>query len=344
MAILRLRLHLPRPPPSQGFGPTLPPGFVRGPQLPPPTTHYAGQQMSSSQKSASERLRSTFKCPKFLGEARHWKGWNQGFVRYLSINELDHVIEETFLDVALTLSQQDDNKLVYYILEESVAGSPTASKYVRRAAMWNGNEAYYFLYAGFALSGPAAAAILLAELSNFRFKTDETASEVVLRLQELFDDLESLPGTAALQLNDTQKINYLLSAVRPERSLASVYSQIQTSQVRGVITFTQACEDLPYRDEAIRADDLLHAAHLPTKIRGMATKGASTVKAASLTDKVTPALITSADKRQNRAPTDKLDQVACLVKGCDTLTLAKFRLCKTCYHECIAGKNPTLLL
>ncbi len=172
------------------------------------------------------------------------------------------------------------------------------------AAMWNGNEAYYLLYSGFALSGPATAAILLAELSNFRFKVDETPSEVVLRLQELFDDLESLPGTAALLLNDTQKINYLLSAARPERSQASVYAAIQTAQVRGNITFVQACEDLLFRDEAIRADDLLHAAHLPTKVRGLAT---ASVAPAALTDAVTPVLITTADKRQNKVATKKAD-------------------------------------
>ncbi len=141
--------------------------------------------MAGGLTTASERLRSTFKCPKILGEVRHWKSWNQGFVRFLSINQLDYVIEEDFLKAALTLEQQKDNKLVYYILEE----------YVRRAAMWNGNEAYYFLYGGFALSGPASAAILLAELSNFRFKADESPSDVVLRLQELFDDLEAIsPG------------------------------------------------------------------------------------------------------------------------------------------------------
>ncbi len=170
---------------------------------------------------------------------------------------------------------------------------------MRRAAIWNGHDAYNFLYAGFALSGPAAAAILLAELSSFRFKTDESPSDVVLRLQELFDDLESLPSTAAMTLNDTQKINYLLSAIRPERSLASVYSQIQTAQVRGTITFVQACDDLQFRDEAMRADDLLHATHLPTKARGfVATIPA--IPPAALTDKIIPVLITAADKRQNR--------------------------------------------
>ncbi len=88
-----------------------------------------------------------------------------------------------------------------------MAGSTVASKYIRRAAVWNGHEAYFILYDGCALSGPASASILLTELSNFRFKSDKTPSEVVLRLQDIFDELESVPGNAAMTLNDTKKIN-----------------------------------------------------------------------------------------------------------------------------------------
>jgi hypothetical protein len=338
------------PPPSTPptnlpiFGPVLPPGHARNPTLSPHTSPYpappANHQLSmrtpgsGSRPTASERLRSTFKCPKFLGETRHWKVWNQGFVRFLSINHLDHVVEEDFLKAALTLEQQDDNKLVYYILEDSVSGSPTASKYVHRAAMWNGHEAYYLLYSGFALSGPANAAILLAELSNFRFKVDETPSEVVLRLQELFDDLESLPGTAAMVMNDTQKINYLLSAVRPERSLALVYSQIQTAQVRWNITFVQACEDLQFRDEAIRADDLLHAAHLPTKIRGLV---APTVPPANLSDTVV--LITTTDERQNKVASKKTELTPCMVKGCDVMSPPACVFARPAITSALPGKH-----
>ncbi len=144
-----------------------------------------------------------------------------------------------------------------------------AAKYVRRADVWNGHEAYFLLYEDFALSGPANAAVLLGELSNFRCKADEMPSELVLRLQELFEDLEAVPGNVALVLNDTQKINYLLSAIRPERSLAPVYSQIQTDQVRGRITFEHACDDLRFRCEALRADDLLYSAVQPVKVRGL---------------------------------------------------------------------------
>jgi hypothetical protein len=206
---------------------------------------------------------------------RYWKTWNQGFVRFLSINKLDHVIDEGFLTIPLTAQQHDENKLVYYILEDAVSSSTVAAKYVRRAAVWNGHEAYYLLYDGFALSGPANAAILLGELSNFRCKTDESPSELVLRLQELFEDLEAVPGNAALVLNGTQKINYLLSAIRSESSLAPVYSQIQTDQVRGRITFGQACDDLRFRCEALCADDLLHSAVQPTKVRGLLVMGDS---------------------------------------------------------------------
>ena len=285
----------------------------------------------TNRTSTSDKLRASFKCPKFMGEVRHWKVWNQGFVRFLSINRLDHVIEEGFLQANLHVSLQEDNKLVYYILEDAVSGSTVASKYVRRAAMWNGHEAYFFLYDGFALSGPAQAAILLGELGNFRFKVDETPSEVTLRLQELFDDLESIPGTAAMTMNDTQKINYLLSAIRPERSLASVYSQIQTEQVRGKITFVEACDDLRFRCEALRADDLLHAAVQPSKVRGlMASPDDSSVPGPAPAS-TTRALITTADKRQNRVAPVKKEPVPCTVKGCDTMTAAHLRLCKRSY-------------
>jgi hypothetical protein len=262
------------------------------------------------------------------------------------------VIDEGFLTIPLTPQQHDENKFVYYILEDAVSSSTVAAKYVRRAAVWNGHEAYYLLYDGFALSGPANAAILLGELSNFRCKADESPSELVLRLQELFEDLEAVPGNAALVLNDTQKINYLLSAIRSERSLAPVYSQIQTDQVRGRITFEQACDDLRFRCEALRADDLLHTAVNPARVRGLLVVGDSPVTTPAVVPSPTPtsfgdtmhALITIVDKRQNRGASRRKEPVACLVKGCDTLTPPHLRLCKKCFHECVAGKHPTLLL
>ena len=166
-----------------------------------------------------------------------------------------------------------------------------------------------------------------------------------MRLQEIFDELESAPGNAAMVLHDTQKINYLLSAIRPERSLAPVYSMIQAKQVRGKITFEKACDDLRFRCEALRADDLLHASHQPTRVRGLLAAGDSSRSSDPVPGApVTAALITTADKRQNQGAPRKKELVPCLVKGCEILTPPHMRLCKGCYHSCIAGKTPSLTL
>jgi hypothetical protein len=188
---------------------------------------------------------------------------------------------------------------------------------------------------------------LLSQLNNFRFTIDESASELCLRLQELFEDLEAVAGTSSVTFSDTQKINYLLSAIRHERSLASVYTMIQTDQLRGRVTFEQACEDLRYRCEAMRADDLLNTTARPAKVRALLAAGDDDDSAADTVGRGanTLALITTANKRQN-APGPKRagKQVECLAKNCPTLTPPHLRLCRMHYHECIAGKHPSLPL
>jgi hypothetical protein len=60
----------------------------------------------------------------------------------------------------------------------------------------------------------------------------------------------------------------------------------------------------------------------------------------------TRALITSAAKRQNKdnTPATAKAPVPCLATGCNTLTPPHLRLCRIHYHECIAGKHPSLPL
>jgi hypothetical protein len=236
----------------------------------------------------------------------------------------------------------EDNKLVYYILEEAVSSSKIAAKYVRRAPEWDGNAAYIILYDGYAFSGPAEASILLSELGNFRFGSEETVSELCLRLQELFEDLEAVPGDSSMTFGNTQKINYLLSSIRHERSLAPVYVQIQTDQLRGRITFDQACEDLRARCEAMRADEILNTTVRTGRVKSFAAKtGSSTLMIEEEPDQ-SLALITTVNKRQNTRV--DLKQVECLEKSCTTLTPPHLRLCRLHYHECIAGKHPSMRL
>ncbi len=162
---------------------------------------------------------------------------------------------------------------MYYVLEDVVSGSPVATNDVRRAPAWDGHAAYNFLCDGYSFSGPATTTLLLSELSNFRFNVDESVSELVLRLQEMFEDLKAVPGESCVTFSDSQKINYLLSAIKHERSMQPVYVQIQTDQLRGRITFDQACDDLCYRCETNHADEFLTSQARAPKVRGLLAAG-----------------------------------------------------------------------
>ena len=168
--------------------------------------------------------------------------------------------------------------------------------------------------------------VLLAELVNLRFKSDENASGFCLRLREIFEDLEMVPGQSSVHMNDTQKIGYLLSGIRQEKPLAAVYVALQDKQLRGAVTFEEACEDLHARCDAIRTDELLD-----TQVRGQSK-----------------ALISTHSKRQNKETPMKESSVIemgpCLQKGCTDVVKMYLPLCPRCYHQCVSGKTAEIEL
>jgi hypothetical protein len=102
----------------------------------------------------------------------------------------------------------------------------------------------------------------------------------------------------------------------------------------------------------MRADELLNTSVRMTKVRTLAAKADDTGEDPDEGSHANPyygtthALITTANKKQNapggkRAPKAQVD---CLAKGCTTLTPPHLRLCRMHYHECIAGKYPSLPL
>ena len=322
-----------------------------------PVDHtYEGPSGASLDKSF-DKLRQSFKLPKFTGNAKDWKLWNQGLMRYLSIWNLDHVTDPDFADsLPLTPDQVRDNKLVYYILEDAVQSSPLARSYVQKAPRNNGFEAYYTLLDGFVFAGATTASLLLNELTNFRFKKDETPTELCLRLEELFQDLKSLPGEAAMVFNDTQCIGYLLSALRHEKEWATVHSYITSCQIKGNITFAAACDELRVRCEASRANDTMDRAVGGKKVQALIAQTANPSPGAST---VTPdqvyAFISTMAMKHNQSPGvtegdkgTKLRKVKdrpllpCLAKSCSEQT--PFPLCGTCYHSLIAAKITAIEL
>ncbi len=72
------------------------------------------------------------------------------------------MLDPLFFDVLpLTPEQRRDNKLVYYVIEEAVQGSPLATSYVRQVTVNNGFEAYYTLHDGYVFAGTTTSALLL---------------------------------------------------------------------------------------------------------------------------------------------------------------------------------------
>ena len=296
---------------------------------------------------SQDKIKQTFKCPRFSGNAKDWKAWNKGFLRFLSIWDLEHVLDPSFFD-ELPLSSQkvSDNKLVYYVLEDATQLSPLAASYVRQSPVQNGFEAYYTLHDGFVFAAATSSTLLLNELANFRFKSDETPTALIMRLEELLQDLEMLPNGAAVLFNDTQRIGYLLGALRHEPEWATVASSITSSQIKGDATFRQACDELRFRCEAERAYDIIDK-ELKSK-RKVPVLGAKIEEELDedAVESITKALVSSVAKRLNKNDDAKKREdkrkFTCLAMGCTTKTA--FPLCGLHYHSMVSGKTSNLEL
>jgi hypothetical protein len=302
--------HTPRP----SYPPTYPMHYPRAqvaePRVAPPEVVIP---------ALNSKLLSTFKLPKFDGVARSWKLWEKSFQRFLSLHQLDYVLEEDFPEVLWTTpGAKAANKMVFFLIEDAVTAGTLASKLVRQATKWNGHEAFVLLRNGYVFNGPQTATILLAELSKIRLLRDEDASSFCLRLIELIEDLELVPGSAAVILTDTQKLGYLLSAIRHETGLQAVYSQLQSEQLRGTITFEQACRELHHRVESMKADGLIDGRSGRT-------------------------LISTELKKQGQGAI-VVEKVSCLAKDCAEMIQPYLPLCKLCYLQSMAGKVSVLPL
>ena len=101
----------------------IPNAMQQGIYLPPsqgvePVQNYPQFGSEPGVSSAGSKMLGNFKLPKFDGTSRYWKAWDKTFIRFLSIHQLDYVVEETFLDLLpLSPAKFAANKMVYYILD-----------------------------------------------------------------------------------------------------------------------------------------------------------------------------------------------------------------------------------
>lgn len=320
---------------------------------------YDKSVATSLDSRSYDKIRQGFKCPKFSGQARDWKTWDKGFWRYLSIWELEYVLDPSFFDVLpLTDAQRRDNKLVYFVIEDAVQNASLGMSYVRQAALHNGFEAYYTLHDGYVFAGATTATLLLNELSNFRFLPDESPTALCLRLGELFQELRDLPGDAAVTFIDTQKVGYLVNALRHEKEWDYVCSAITSAQIKGGYSFHDACEELKIRCEASRVNDILDKPVKGKRVKGLVTKNTSVDSVdevdSSLSAQVLSLISTYSkkhnsdkDKESKDSTSDKKNRrkrttLPCLAKGCDEQT--SFPLCPLHFHSLLSGKTESVEL
>jgi hypothetical protein len=192
----------------------------------------------------------------------------------------------------------------------------------------------------------------LNELSNFRFLPDETPTQMCLRLQLLFEELSTLPEDAAMTFGDTQKIGYLINALRHESEWDKVRSDITSAQIKGSITFKDACNELRGRCETDRAFDMMDRSAKGKRVKGLVSSVKAKADLATTSEDVEvvseqiSGLISTMSKRQNAGGPKKDKKIhvkqECLAADCDEQTT--FLLCPLHYHAVVSAKTLQLKL
>ena len=345
------------PPPSYGgAGGHFPSGG--GPPPPPPpygvnVTPDMRAPPSVWQRSTAGKLVSELsRLEAFSGDDADWLAFKEDVFRVAGVNDLEQVLDPDYYQSVEFDAR--DNKLMYFLLQKAVSGSLTAHAHFKKARLLDGNGAYFELLNAYTMAAPAKAMLLLQELNLFRMEPGERLSVFGARLLKLFEDISLLEGDHAIHFKDTQKLNYLLSAIRHEPDLKETYVFIEQSQSRGTITFEEALTALTRRCESLRADQALaegaggrRQGYIATATPVMAVAATITPEDCdSLSKADLVALITTRNKRHQLGDTKRASTVAegtaCLVKDCMTLCLMP--ICPIHYAEMVCGKTPRLPL
>ena len=313
--------------------------------VPPPPTWPASApappvnvvQSSSSSTLGAKLVGELSKLDTFSDKPTDWLEFKDAIFRVAGVNDLEHVLAPGYYQDPRFNAR--DNKLMYFLLQRAVTGTVDAIMHFRKAPAMDGHAAYFELYNAYTLAAPAQAAILLQKLTLFRMASGERLSAFCSRLVKLFDDLDRLPGEYRMTHNPTQRLGYLLTAIRNEADLKETYVYIEQAMTRGDMTFDLAVRALEQRCETLQAARALEDG------AGGRRQGFAAVHGGDDSDSGT-ALFTSANKRHNGGnatpSTDFQDGTACLVKDCATLCLMP--ICPIHYAEMVCGKSPRLPL
>jgi hypothetical protein len=146
----------------------------------------------------------------------------------------------------------------------------------------------------------------------------------------------------------------LLNALRHEADWDVVSSSITSAQIKGSITFRDACEELKVRCETKRVHDLLDRPIKGRKVQGLVSQTTVQDDDTSVSEKTIQAFISTVSKRLNldgggsKVPDDgqtkkkKFIRKECLAADCDDQST--FPLCSLHYHSLVSAKISALKL
>ena len=208
------------------------------------------------------------KLTTFTGNQVEFKSWCNSLWRVAGVNDMEDALEPTYRPGTQGFDAKK-NKVLYYLIEKAVEDSVVAHSHFKRAPRFDGNAAYFQLRDAYVFTSQAEAALLLQKLNGFHLQSGELLTTFCTRLEELFEDLESLEGENKMEFSTTQKLMYLLRAISTEPELAAAHVYLQSEMNRGSMTFQLAMRDLQLRCETRRADEALReAAPTPRGNRG----------------------------------------------------------------------------
>jgi hypothetical protein len=152
---------------------------------------------------------------------------------------------------------------------------------------------------------------------------------------------------------DTQKVGYLVNALRHEKEWDYVCSAITSAQIKGGYTFREACNELKFRCEASRANDLMDKPVKGRRVKGYVSKPLGEGDAEPETMQIAESvlgLISSMSKKLNVDALPGKDKKGrpprpmhpCLAEGCNEQT--SFPLCPLHYHPMLSGKVTSVKL
>jgi len=294
------------------------------------------------------------KLSAFSGRQADFKVWDQELRRVIAVNDLELTLEPLYRPGQPQFDAKH-NKILYYLIQRAVEHSVDAHAHFKKAAVFDGNHAYHLLRDAYVYSAQAEGALLLQQLQALRIDPGESLTLFGIRLEELFTNLEGLEGDHAMTFNMTQKLTYLLTAIRREPHLEAAHVYLQAEMNRGTMTFELAMRELHLRSQALRADEALESSgpqpHGSSGRRGYIAAGPPVENTVQEDTTTRPALVTTHNKR-HRAPdrtgnrttpnTNAAHGTPCLVSGCSDL--CALPICRLHFASLVCGKATSLPL